>query len=218
MASTSPRDSRSRAGRASGRGPTSTGRAATGRAMGGRGVSGGAGARPGSRANPRAQTRPAPRAATPQTSERARSRFTGRAAVLVLVVAVLVVSYASSMRAYLRQQQHLTALHTNIHHAKSRIAALQREKERWRDPHYVRVQARARFGWVMPGEVGFQVIGENGKLLDNPDALPSDRHTATAQQPTWWQSAWGSVVAAGDPPQPRNPADRPTPTMKIRLH
>jgi hypothetical protein len=138
--------------------------------------------------------------------------------VLVLVVAVLVVSYGSSMRAYLRQQHHLAALHTNIHHAKDRIAALQREKERLRDPHYIRAQARARFGWVMPGEVGFQVIDKFGKLLDNPAALPTDRPPAAADQPTWWQSVWGSVEAAGDPPQPKDPADRPTPVRKIRLH
>jgi hypothetical protein len=130
---------------------------------------------------------------------------------------VLVVSYASSMRAYLRQQHHLVALHTNIHHAKARIAALQREKERWADPRYVKVEARARLGFVMPGEIGFQVLGRNGQLLDDPEELPSDRPTVQADPPAWWQSAWGSVVAAGDPPQPKAPAHRPTPTRKIRL-
>ena len=37
----------------------------------------------------------------------ARPRFTGRAAILVLVVALLMMSYASSMRAYLDQRRHL---------------------------------------------------------------------------------------------------------------
>ncbi len=199
----SARDARSRAGRTSGRGsgPASASRA---------------GARPSSRPGARNASRST--APPPAAAAETRSRFTGRAAVLVLVVAVLVVSYASSMRAYLRQQHHINALQTNIHHAKSRIAALQRENERWQDPHFVEARARARFGWVMPGEIGFQVIGKNGKLLDNPDSLPSDaKPGARTQQATWYQSAWGSVVAAGNPPK-ENAGHHPAPLKKIRLH
>jgi hypothetical protein len=43
-----------------------------------------------------------------------RSRFTGRAAVLVLVLAVLTVSYASSLRAYLQQRAHIGDLKAQI--------------------------------------------------------------------------------------------------------
>jgi len=178
--------------------------------------SGRAGTRPSSRSSTRAAGRPA--GGSFAAPPRQRSRFTGRAAVLVLVVAVLVVSYGSSMRAYLRQQQHLAALHTNIHHAKTRIAAMQREKERWSDPHFVEARARARFGWVMPGEIGFQVIGRNGKLLDHADNLGDTAPAQAAQQPAWWQQAWGSVVAAGDPPTKEPAADQPTPKLKIGPH
>lgn len=177
--------------------------------------SGRAGTRPSSRSSVRAASRP-PGKPSP-IAPRPRSRFTGRAVVLVLVVAVLVVSYGSSMRAYLRQQQHLDALHTNIHNAKGRISEMQREKERWADPHFVEAQARARFGWVMPGEIGFQVIGKNGKLLNHPDTL-GDTVSAHAAQAAWWQQAWGSVVAAGDPPTQKPAANQPAPKMKIRPH
>jgi len=177
--------------------------------------SGRAGTRPSTRSSARAASRPPGKASA--LAPRPRSRFTGRAAVLVLVVAVLVVSYGSSMRAYLRQQQHLAALHTNIHNAKARIAEMQREKERWADPHFVEARARARFGWVMPGEIGFQVIGTNGKLLNHPDTL-GDTVTAHAAQAAWWQQAWGSVVAAGDPPTQKPAVDQPAPKMKIRPH
>ena len=43
-----------------------------------------------------------------------RPRFTGRAAVLVLVLAVLTVSYASSLRAYLQQRSHIGDLKQQI--------------------------------------------------------------------------------------------------------
>ena len=180
--------------------------------------SGRAGTRPSSRSSVRAAARPSPAPSRPSPVSPRPSRFTGRAAVLVLVVAVLVVSYGSSMRAYLRQQHHLAALHTNIHHAKARIAVMQREKERWSDPHYVEARARARFGWVMPGEVGFQVIGRNGKLLDQTDSLGDVAPAPAAQQAAWWQQAWGSVVAAGDPPTEKPATKQPAPKMKIRPH
>jgi len=73
-------------------------------------------------------------------------------AVLVVVVAVLVVSYASSMRAYLQQRAHINDLHAQIDTSERDIKALEREKRRWQDDAYVETQARERFGWVMPGE------------------------------------------------------------------
>ena len=64
------------------------------------------------RAAPAAGTRgasgrsPTRRAAAGRPRRR-RPRLTGRAAILVLVLAVLTVSYASSLRAYLQQREHI---------------------------------------------------------------------------------------------------------------
>lgn len=179
-----------------------------------------AGSRPGTRpvrrtASPRAGAGGggAGRARTPDQRP-ARPRFTGRAAILVLVLAVLMVSYASSMRAYLEQQKHLQGLRHDIATSKARIADLQREKRRWQDPAYVEAQARRRFGWVMPGEIGYQVIGEDGKPLGHRDSLSRPKPAAGESEPTWWQAAWGSVEAAGNPPVAR---ERPQPLTEIRL-
>jgi hypothetical protein len=109
-------------------------------------------------------------------------------------------------------------MHANLRRAKAEIAAAQRENERWHDPHVVEARARARFGWVLPGEIGFQVIGKDGKLLDDPTSLPSVRPKPQARPSTWYQSAWGSVVAAGDPPEKKPAVSRPTPLKKIKLH
>jgi cell division protein FtsB len=139
----------------------------------------------------------------------ARPRLTGRAAILVLVLAVLMVSYASSMRAYLEQQRHLAALGQDIASSRTDIASLRREKKRWDDPAYVRTVAHQRFGWVLPGEIGFQVLDDTGKPLGHTDTLADPASVTEANRPLWWQSAWGSVVAAGkhevaeqDVPQP----------------
>ncbi|QIK74256.1 septum formation initiator family protein [Nocardioides piscis] len=130
-----------------------------------------------------------------------RPRLTGRAAVLVLVLAVLTVSYASSLRAYLQQRSHIDDLKTAIAEREASINALEREKRRWQDPAFVRAQARARFGYLMPGETGFLVLDENGDPLETRVSLsdPDDR----ASVPTaWWSQAWASVELAGNPPAP----------------
>jgi hypothetical protein len=117
----------------------------------------------------------------------------------VLVLAVLMVSYASSMRAYLEQRHHLETLHADIAQSRANIEALEREQARWEDPAYVRAQARERFGWVLPGEVGFQVIDETGEPLGHDDSLSEPVPPAEDPQPPWWRVAWRSVEAAGNP-------------------
>lgn len=129
----------------------------------------------------------------------ARPRFTGRAAILVLVLAALLVSYASSMRAYLDQRSHITALRASISGSNADIAALRREKQRWDDPAYVEAQARERFGWLPAGEIGYQVIGKDGKPLGRTSTLTDPAAASTVPRPLWWETAWESVVEAGNP-------------------
>jgi hypothetical protein len=129
------------------------------------------------------------------------------------VLAVLMVSYASSMRAYLQQKDHLASLRANISESRASIKSLEREKSRWNDPAYVEAQARERFGWMMPGEIGYQVIGEDGKPLGHEDSLSDPTSVARAERPLWWQSAWGSVEAAGNP---KKKQQVPPPVTRIR--
>jgi cell division protein FtsB len=128
--------------------------------------------------------------------------------VLVLVVAGLLVSYASSFRAYLDQRHHVTQLESSIATSRAAIAELQREKERWRDPAYVVAQARARFSFGFPGEIGFQVLDEDGKPLDHADSLSDP--TRPTEDPEWWQRTLDSLDAAGNPPRDKKPMQKIT--------
>jgi hypothetical protein len=130
--------------------------------------------------------------------------------VLVLVVAALAVSYASSMRAYLEQRHHLSSLQDSISDSERTIAALEREKRRWKDDAFVISQARARFAFGFPGEIGYQVLDEDGRPLGHEDSLSQPR-TLEDPEPEWWQTTLASIESAGNPPtQEKAPAGKIT--------
>jgi len=140
-----------------------------------------------------------------------RPRFTNRAAVLLVVFAVLVISYASSMRAYLQQRDQINGLKQQIATSKASIADAEREKQRWQDPAYIEAQARKRFGWVLPGETSYQVLDANGNPLTGDDALTDPSSVAQARPKAWWSKAYSSLEAADHPAKKITP----TPATKI---
>lgn len=170
--------------------------------------------RPPSRGGPR-NIRPAQRGGATRSRQteqaRPRPRFTNRAAILLVVFAVLVVSYASSMRAYLVQRGHINDLRAQIAAAQADIATSQREKRRWSDPAYVEQQARTRFGWVLPGETAYQVLDRNGNPLTGGNTLTDPSTIAPATPDAWWSKVYDSLDAA-DHPEKRI---KPTPATKI---
>lgn len=127
-------------------------------------------------------------------------RLTRRALVMVIVVVVLAISFAGTLRIYLSQQHDLAVADQEIRDRSAQIADLQTELSRWNDPDYVKAQARERLGWVMPGEIGYRVVGEDGKpigggvVIESEQKLPAGEH-----DPVWWDRLWGSVQTADAP-------------------
>jgi cell division protein FtsB len=134
-----------------------------------------------------------------------RPRLTGRAALLILVLAVLTVSYASSMRAYLQQRAQIADLKAQIASTSASIDDLEREKRRWKDDAFLEQQARERFDFVFPGETSYRVIDENGQPLDGGETLHDPASIVQSTPPAWWDTTWDSVELAGNPPAPKPP-------------
>ena len=121
----------------------------------------------------------------------------------MLVLAVLAVSYASSMKAYLQQRAHIAELKEQIAERSGTIDALEREKRRWDDEAYVRAQARDRFGYLMPGETAYVVLDEDGEPIETRSELHEPGQVLREPPVPWWQDAWSSVELAGNPPKQR---------------
>jgi cell division protein FtsB len=122
-----------------------------------------------------------------------RNRFTGRAAVLLMVLVMLGVAYAWPLREYLSQRSELNDLRASTRLSQAKVDALQAEKERWADPAYVEAQARARLHYVMPGEVAFVVLHPN-----QPNLVQTLPKTPPAVQ-AWYDALWTSLHGADQP-------------------
>ena len=89
---------------------------------------------------------------------------------------LLVASYTSALHAWWEQRGEIQSAKAEIVMRRDAIGQLKDTKARFNDPAFIKQQARARFGWVMPGEVGYRVIGSDGAVqgeVPTLDAPPS---------------------------------------------
>ncbi|MEU4168701.1 septum formation initiator family protein [Streptomyces sp. NPDC026665] len=121
-----------------------------------------------------------------QTKRQARrSRLTGRAALLAMVLCSLIVALAYPMRQYVSQRAQIGDLERQREQARQRVEQLRDLKARWQDDAYAKQQIRQRLHYVMPGETGYIVI--------DPDAAKQSRaERGTADRP-WYTNVWDGV-------------------------
>jgi len=132
-------------------------------------------------------------------------QLTTRAVVLLSVVLLLIASYTSTLHAWWQQRSDIQSTKAEIAMRKQAIVDLEDQIARWDDPAYVKQQAKERFGWVSPGEVGYRVIGSDGKVQGAD--VPTLDAPAQAADPEWYDKLWGSVKEAGKDPVAPKPTD-----------
>lgn len=140
------------------------------------------------------------------------SRATNRLVILLLVIGALVISFGSSLRAYLRQSDQIHQLQAQIANAQASIAASKQQQKRWQDPSYIEQQARLRFGWVMPGQTPYVVLGSDGQPLNSKAELDAQPPSVSATPVSWWSKETSSLQAADNQPPT---VKKPTPATRI---
>jgi cell division protein FtsB len=121
-----------------------------------------------------------------QTKRQARrSRLTGRAALLALVLCSLIVALAYPIRQYVSQRAEIADLERQQEQARARVEQLRDLKARWQDDAYAKQQIRERLHYVMPGETGYVVI--------DPDAAKQSRTNLGAAARPWYANVWDGV-------------------------
>ena len=151
------------------------------------------------------------------TAPRRRSYIlTARAIALSVVLLILTISYATSLRIYFSQAHEISTTKAEIAERQQRILQLQGELARWDDEGYVRSQARERLGWVVPGETGFTVVDAEGRPLGGGAEIKAESASDEPVQDTWWSKLWGSVEAADRPAPVPDPAREKPITEKTK--
>ncbi len=131
--------------------------------------------------------------------------------MLAIVAVVLAVSYAMPVRSWLYQRSQLAAVDAQRTVLLDDLAELQEERQRWRDPAFVRAQARERLNYVTPGEVGVVVLGLEPETTSLPVAGPGGLVTPEVQQDRpWWSTLWTGMEVAGSAEPGEASPGRPT--------
>jgi cell division protein FtsB len=121
-----------------------------------------------------------------QTKRQARrSRLTGRAALLALVLCTLIVALAYPMRQYVSQRAEIAEQRRQQEQARERVQQLRDLKARWQDDAYAEQQIRRRLHYVKPGETGYVVI--------DPGAAKQSRADLGAAHRPWYANVWDGV-------------------------
>jgi cell division protein FtsB len=135
-----------------------------------------------------------------------------RAAILAAVVCVLTLTIAGPVRTYFAQRTEMKQLAASEAAMRQQIADLEQQKVKLADPAYVAAQARERLGFVMPGDIPYQVQLPPTAALP---AEPGSQQAPSATNDPWYTSLWHTIADTphGPPtPAPQAPAPpRPLP-------
>jgi uncharacterized protein len=156
--------------------------------------------------------------AAEQQSEQRFGSAARRAAILAAMVCVLTLTIAGPVRTYFAQRTEMKQLKATESQLRGQIAELEEQKVKLADPVFIAAQARERLGFVMPGDIPYQVqLPANAAVPENPGTAP------TAATPTgpWYTALWHTIADAPhgvsppppalDAPPPPAPPDTPPP-------
>src|SRR6185369_991949 len=133
------------------------------------------------------------------------------------VVCVLTLTIAGPVRTYFAQRTEMKQLQATEAQLRAQIADLEEQKVKLADPVFIAAQARERLGFVMPGDIPYQVqLPANVGVPGTPDSGPT---TAKRDEP-WYTSLWHTIAdaphgvsptIAPEPPSPGPPPPPPSP-------
>lgn len=87
-------------------------------------------------------------------------RFSGFTVLIVLLVAAGAVIVSPTLSTYVQQRREIAELRASVQLHEEAVSEIDAEREKWKDPVYVRAQARDRLFYVMPGETQLNVIDD----------------------------------------------------------
>ncbi len=113
---------------------------------------------------------------------------------------MLTLTIAGPVRTFFAQRTEMKQLAASEAALRTQISDLQQQKEKLGDPVYIAAQARERLGFVMPGDIPYQVQLPPSATAATPE--DPQAQTAKSNNP-WYTSLWHTVAdSPHGPPAP----------------
>jgi cell division protein FtsB len=147
-------------------------------------------------------------ASAEQQSEQRFGSAARRAAILAAVICVLTLTIAGPVRTYFGQRTEMKQLEATEKQLRSQITDLEEQKVKLADPVFIAAQARERLGFVMPGDIPYQV--QLPATAAVPGAPGGEAAPVNKDQP-WYTSLWHTIADAPHGVSPTIAPDAPAP-------
>lgn len=149
-------------------------------------------------------------AAAARQSEQRLGFTARRAAILAALICVLTLTITGPVRTYFAQRTEMKQLAASEAVLREQIAELEQQKAKLGDPVFIAAQARERLGFVMPGDVPYQVQLPPGAVTP-PDQPGASSPTASSNDP-WYTALWRTIAdTPHNIPSPAAPPPPPEP-------
>ena len=144
-------------------------------------------------------------------------RFSGFTVLVVVLVLAGAVIVSPSLSTFVQQQREIAELRESVRVSQEAVDEIDGERAKWKDPVYVRAQARDRLFYVLPGETQLSVIDDIIMPVESDEETNPE---LSRMRENWAESLVVSVLTAGTTEataeeldgaaaEPETPADTP---------
>ncbi len=127
------------------------------------------------------------------------SKRSPRTLILFTVLFIVALMVAPPLQHYFVQRAQISSLQGEVNQARANLEAAEKELARWRDPEYIKSQARERLRFVMPGEKQYIVLGIEAQRSEGDVTAAPIAENFPLGIP-WYSRLLSSITAVGAQP------------------
>lgn len=119
-----------------------------------------------------------------------------RLLILFIVLFVVAVTLAPPTQHYFAQRAQISALQADVESNRKKLEEARTELQRWRDPEYVKSQARDRLHFVLPGERQYIILGVTTQIDGSTQTAAPINQDFPLGVP-WYSRVISSITSVG---------------------
>lgn len=131
-------------------------------------------------------------------------KLSGLTVLVVVLVIIGGFAVSPSVSTFVAQQREISTLRHSVAEHRKAVEEIDTEREMWKDPVYIKSQARDRLYYVLPGETQLNVIDD---IVMPVESVEETNAKLSRTKTNWARTMAASTLAAGLAPT----TDSPTP-------